>query len=141
MAQTVEQLLEIAGRGARWLVEKTKDRWRQQIQDLVRNLTGLRLTSHRGSEREAARLKIYVDDGLPESVKKVSLEGDKNQQIRELLGFHRSTFIALKEARENLLNSGLFDSLRELGFEHEIDYRNKIGEVQRIAEMLLKEAK
>jgi predicted DNA binding CopG/RHH family protein len=111
MEQTIVQLLQSAvEKEVKGEVEKAKEKWRQQIQDLVRNLTGLRLT-HLSSSREAVRLVIRVAPGLPKKViEKIKSDVGqtglvKEQLIREHLSFHKATLNILKDNCMKLLKA------------------------------------
>ncbi len=139
------QLLESTAKGAEKEVEKAKEKWRQQIQDLVRNLTGLRLT-HLHSSREAVRLSIRVAPGLPKKVvEKIKSDVgqigiNKEQLIREHLSFYKATLNFLKDNCMKLLTDGLFDNLQRLGWDKAESYRSIIESALEVVKELLKEA-
>ena len=146
MEQTIVQLLQSAvEEEVKGEVEKAKEKWRQQIQDLVRNLTGLRLT-HLSSSREAVRLVIRVAPGLPKKViEKIKSDVGqtglvKEQLIREHLSFHKATLNILKDNCMKLLESGLFDNLQKLGWDKAESYRSAIESALEVIKELLKEA-
>ncbi|MCS3921321.1 hypothetical protein Q2T83_18325 (plasmid) [Fervidibacter sacchari] len=140
MEQTIMQLLESTAEGAKGEVERAKEKWRQQIQDLVRNLTGLRLT-HIHSPKETVKLSIRVDAGLPKKVvEKIKSDVGQMELIRELLSFHKAALTALRDNCKELLTNSLFDKLRDLGWSKAESYRSTIESTLKVAEELLREA-
>ncbi len=69
MPRTLKELLEEAGGDAESVVKTARDRWRQQVREIIRSFTGLKLSHRRGTEREQVQVPIHIKAGLPDPLR------------------------------------------------------------------------
>lgn len=138
---SLEELLRIAvDEKVREAVERAKERWRSQIQELVRDLTGLKLSSRREDQKEQVRLKIVVEDGLPEPLQNMGLSYEPRVALGELMGLWRMELSQIQDACERLIQSNFFKRLKELGWASAEEDLQSIEKTKCIVKRMLEEA-
>ena len=130
-------LLRLAGDGCEEAVETAYRRWRQQIREMIRYLTGLKLGNRRDAGGEQFNVPVRMVDGLPAQLQSLEVETplSEEESAIEQIGVWGRDLSALQTVTERLwpLVLGL-QSIR--GWEGRAkDYRNVIER----AEAMLKE--
>lgn len=141
MDWSLESLLSmIVDKKMREVVERAKERWRQQVQELVRDLSGLKLTSRRNVGEEQVRLKIIVKDGLPEPLRNISVGIDPRMAVGELIGLWQAELSQIQNACERLTESDFFNRLSELGWTSVAEDYSAIEKAKQVVRRMLEEA-
>lgn len=114
MARQLLDLIKEAGGGAEEEVTTAVSRWRQQLRELTRTLTGLKLSHKRTGEREQWQVPIRIRPGLPDPLKTLAQEQitDEDRYAIEVIGMWAHDLRTLRQVSRRL--KGLTDRLDSL---------------------------
>lgn len=131
-------LLNQGGGEAEEEVTTAVSRWRQQLRELIRTLTGLKLSHKRAGEREQWQVPIRVQPGLPDLLQSLAAEeiDDDDLYAYEIIGMWAPDIRTLREVTHRL--QALSDQLGKLpSWSHRtVSYDICIGWAADVAEEL-----